>query len=186
MVRIRKFDSIFVLFSGNKLYHSFLFVMCQRKHKKIPCNHLLNCTSFNSHQSSHRSNKKLGAHFSFIAARAAKTAGTGAPARGQDGQGQAQAEHVQPPLPLPRGQEELLPDHLQLAGQRPRVQRPQLLLRRPRGVLTLGVLYQLRGGDPVLLRRVVYHGQMGSQVDPVCHHDGGGHLLHLLHVRTLG
>ena len=87
---------------------------------------------------------------------------------------------------LPRGAPQLLPHHVQLAGQRARLQRAQLLLGQPERQLVPGVLHQRCRGDPVVLCGLVRDGQVGAAVGTVLHHDVGRIGWNMLHVRANG
>ncbi len=89
-------------------------------------------------------------------------------------------------LVLSCGQAQFLSHHLQLVSQCPGLQWLVFLLGRSGRELASGLLHQLGGGDTLLFCRMVLHGQLGTPMDPLYHHDDGRHFLHLLHVCSLG
>ena len=94
-----------------------------------------------------------------------------------------EAKHAPIVVVLSGGPAQLLPHHLQLVGQRGGLQRSLLLLGQPQRQLALGLLHQQRGRDPLLLCRLVRHGQVGTEVDTLRNHDDRRNLMHMLHVR---
>ena len=98
--------------------------------------------------------------------------------------GHSAARHVGFVVVLPRCTTQFFPDYLQLAGKCFGVQWIIVLLGWLRCQLFSGIFYQFSRGNPILLCRMVCHGQVGTEVDSICYHDDGRHFMHLLHVHT--